>query len=80
MNKLQVEGRVADVMATRALHGADHGLNAPDSPVRKVHLFRGGRGCKGLQGASQSRPRDALAPDAAELHRFLVCKPPATAL
>ena len=79
MNELQVEGRVANLRATAALHGADRGRNDPDTSARKAHLFRGGCGCKVLQGVSQSRPRDALTPDAAELHRFLVCNPPVTA-
>ena len=79
MNELQVEGRVANLRATAALHGADRGRNDPDTSARKAHLFRGGCGCKVLQGVSQFPPRDAPAADAAELHRFLVCKPPATA-
>ena len=58
MNELQAEGRVANLRATPALHGADRGRNDPDTSARKAHLFRGGCGCKVLQGVSQFPPRD----------------------
>ena len=73
------------------LHGADQGLNDPDTAAIKEPLFCGGCERKVLQGGGDSAPRAALslslslafvltlALGSADLHRVLACKLPASA-
>ena len=66
-------------LQTLVLHGAGDGLNDPDTPAGKQHLFRGGCERKVLQGVGHLQPHGAFALVTTELHRFLACQLPTTA-